>query len=298
MSFLETIREKYVEWVNDARYLILARFNRRTMEHKHFAVLCSKRGNAIYKQRILRRFSRLHRKLKKVQFFNPRSHSRQSTCALWITLTYDVNLRSFDEAWQTISLDFNRFRARLQKLYGNLSIIRVYESTKKGYPHVHLIAVFHEKVFSTFKRWSVQHNRFLWRVPENSEISNCWHSNVDVQALSGMDYPLKYLKKYLTKSVDVTNPDATTINTLALTWNYHKRSFGLTRDLITSLRISNQKHQKYYQTDLDGNLLHEESIVFLGVIDAKHLKLKEKVAFLWLNDQQTNDALHAINEKA
>ena len=51
------IVERYVEWVNDVKYMILSRWD--GSENEVFAVKCAKRGNDVYRSRVSRRFAGL-----------------------------------------------------------------------------------------------------------------------------------------------------------------------------------------------------------------------------------------------
>ena len=70
-----------------------------------------------------------------------------TTHCLFLTLTYDTKLDDRDTARQTIYIEYNRAVTRLRRKYGQISILRVWEASKKGYPHIHAILLFHDSKF-------------------------------------------------------------------------------------------------------------------------------------------------------
>jgi hypothetical protein len=89
------IVEKYIEWVSEATYMILSKWNKAEWKNDVFAVKCTKRGNDVYHSRVESRFRGLSRKAENLVFFNSKDRNNQkTTCALWATLTYDTKLCS------------------------------------------------------------------------------------------------------------------------------------------------------------------------------------------------------------
>lgn len=290
MTFLSDTRAEYLDWVNDDKFLVINKFNIRTLESQAYAFLCSKRGNATYRRRVLRRFGTLARQLQKLHFFNPLSPLAQYTPALWVTLTYDPKLATLQEAWKTIAKDFNRFRANLQKQFGNLSLVRIFEATRNGYPHIHAILVFHDHLFNAFPKFSRRHDRLVWRVQETENIKKYWHSFIDVQAVHSLDNPLRYLKKYLTKSITAETKAQAVINTLAMTWKFKRRSFALSSDLIKALHISKPYKKTVAQTNLLGETLDEIEVTVVGVVPRSVLGIKSRDSWIKLNPDQQQEA--------
>lgn len=293
MSYLESVRDEYLTWVKDSKYLILNKFNSLTGTSEVFGVLCSKRGNATYKRRILARFGRLSRSLSKLHFFDPTSRLTEYTPALFITLTYNTKLCTIPEAWERIAKEFNNFRAKLHQQYGKLSLIRVFESTINGYPHIHAVIVFQNHLFPSSRKWSRRANRYVWRIPDadNKLIKSFWHSpNSDIQAVNSMGSPLRYLRKYLSKSIDIQGANNATINTLALTWKHKRRSFALSTDLIKALHNSNPIRKTVTQTDLLGNKLNNITLTVVGVVPSSLLALEKDQYFIKLTPEQSFNA--------
>ena len=165
--------------------------NREKWKNDVFAVKCAKRGNDVYRSRVYHRFKGLCSKAENLTFFNPEDRGTKKTRALWVTLTYDVKLCEFGEAWRNIGIEFNRFMAYVRKQFGRVSCCRVFESFENGYPHIHCILLF-EASFSVFRDKKGQ-----FRIHEKDIIAEGWHSIVDVEAMSSLAGGFFYLKKYL-----------------------------------------------------------------------------------------------------
>ena len=69
------------------------------------------------------------------------------TNILFINLTYDTKLCSFNEAWRKIAKEFNLWKANIRKKFGDFSVFRCFEAFENGHPNKHLVAVFKEQYF-------------------------------------------------------------------------------------------------------------------------------------------------------
>ena len=189
---------------------------------------------------------------------------------------------------------FNRFKANLRKKYGAFDMFRVWEAHKSGYPHGHLIAIFHDQEFDAF------FYQGSWRIQEKREIEEAWpcgHS--DVEALASTRGGISYVAKYLGKlhRVGVTGQgvqaDAgddmaslvsrTSARTLSLMWIFRKRSFSLSkgfRSAIDAIRtLHNQNPARLGQVDLAGDPIYSYTLIgFWGgdfLTWTKRLKISE-----------------------
>ena len=145
------IVKHYVEWVSEDKYMIMARWNDTTWKNDVFAVKCAKRGNDVYRFRVYRRFKGLSAQTQNLLFFNPKDRGVKKTRALFVTLTYDTKLCSFQDAWRNIGVEFNRFMAYIRKQFGKIATCRVFESFENGYPHIHCILFFEVTCFTVFR---------------------------------------------------------------------------------------------------------------------------------------------------
>jgi len=279
------IVERYEEWVSEVKYMILTRWN--GSKNEVFAVKCAKRGNDVYRWRVSRRFKGLCSMADDVVFFNPKDRGVKKTRALWVTLTYDIKLCDFEDAWRNIGKELNRFMACVRKRFGKVSCCRVFESFENGYPHIHCILLFESTWFNVFRDKEGQ-----FRVHSKELIAKGWHSHVDVKAMSSLARGFSYQKKYLLKNIDVENADSKALKTLALCWAFRKRAFSvsglfrkLLHDLINTMHNSNRQPR---QVTLSGEALLEFRYYVIGFVPADVVRLKEDVWFSKLTSEQVD----------
>jgi hypothetical protein len=139
----EDIIEKYVAWVLDHRYMVMAHLREawktEAGQYKYVAVKCAKRGNDVYVSRVDSRLYGLGFHVPNMDFdFEKNPY----TNILFITLTYNTKLCSFDVAWKNIGKEFNLWKADVRKKFGDFSVFRCFEAFENGHPHIHLIAFF------------------------------------------------------------------------------------------------------------------------------------------------------------
>ena len=133
------------------------------------------------------------------------------------------------EAWETEGEDFNRWIRNLRKKFGRISYFRSLEASKKGYPHIHILMMFHEYEFK------VTAIRGKYRIREKEAFEKSWHSFVDVQVIRRFREGVRYVTKYSTKT---KNESKTQVLTLALCWLFRKRSFAISGDLQEVIELS------------------------------------------------------------
>jgi hypothetical protein len=302
------IIEKYKEWVSEDTYMILSKWNPKKWKNDVFAVKCSKRGNDVYRSRVKNRFVGLSNKAENLFFFNPKDrNNKQTTHALWTTLTYDAKLCSYKEAWEKIGIEFNGFMAYIRSNFGKISCCRVFESFENGYPHIHCILLFQEYTFSAFRDAKGQ-----FRVHEKDIIAQGWHSNVDVKAMSSLAGGFSYLKKYLLKGIDFETADSKGLKTLTLCWIFRKRAFSVSgsfrkalTDLITNLHNSNKFLIQtritlfgYESTILDNEIVKNEKFFLLGFVLGKDIKIEKNTWRTILNSEQLDLLNDCLKEKS
>lgn len=264
----------YLNWVQEDEYLILAEYDEvEGYTGNYVGVKASKRGNDVYAKRVKDRFSRLH-EVPNVEFFNHKDRSkRHKTKALFTTLTFDQKDLLLSDSWTQIGINFNRFMANIRKKYGKVSLVRVWESHKSGYPHIHVILLFHEHEFNAF------HYNGSWRTKEKRQIESCWsHGFSDVEALASIQGGLRYLGKYLGKVHGLPQEgigrsesssyggqgsnlakliNNASVKTLAIMWAFRKRAFSISKDLAEFIRILHNSNFEgdlgvFVQLDLEG----------------------------------------------
>lgn len=296
------IVERYVKWVSEDKYMILARSKRIhedslkgfNFDTEYFAVKCAKRGNDLYRSRVYGRFKGLCGNSETLVFFNPKDRGMKRTRALWVTLTYDVKLCTFDEAWRDVGIEFNRFMAYTRKKFGSVSCCRVFESFENGHPHIHCILLF-ETWFSVFRDSKGQ-----FRVHAKDTIAEAWHSNVDVKAMSSLAGGFSYLKKYLLKNNNVNKADSKALMTLALCWAFRKRAFSVSgqfrKALADLIRILHNSNKETIQVSLFGRILVEEKFRVLGFVPVDILGLANDVWFAILSSEAISSVDQYLSE--
>lgn len=284
---------------------------------EYLAVKCSKRGNDVYQRRIKLRLGWLDEKVKDKKFFEIKSFQVDKvvkTSLLWVTLTWDPNQGDLVFAWENLGKHFNRFISALRRKYGRISYLRVWESYESGFPHVHAVMLFEEAEFTVFPHWDSKEGKLSFRIQEKKEISDLWHSFVDIQAISSLSNVFTYLKKHQEKVIlglsgsiqerkgsdppqgfDLENVKG--LRTLFLSWLFRKRSFSVSgdfreklHDLISHLHNSNMEKN---QVDLFGARVREWEYDFLGVFSGSELGIPSGI---WVKRLEEAE-IHVILKK-
>jgi len=229
---LQGLEAFYLEWRTFDEYMVLQRQTdnlriKGELEKETIAVKCAKRGNDVYWWRVWKRLKFL-RSLKSHTLFDPHS-SIQLSNVLFVSLSYDIKKSTVREAWETVGETFNKWIRNLRKKYGSISYLRCWEAFENGYPHIHVVMIFHEYqfkiAFSQLKRTKYGSYRRVYRIKEKVEFEKSYHSFFDVEAVQKMREGIVYITKYLRKD---GHPLQTL--TLALCWLFRKQSFAVSGD--------------------------------------------------------------------
>ena len=281
----DLLEQLYVYWRDLSEFLVLRslRVNPRTWssEWSYIGVKSSKRGNDVYISRVKRRLNWLSN-MENVTFFSPSDFQaggkKVFSSALWLTLTYDANRCSRAEALERIGEEWNRFLVSLRsKFRGGVSVLRSWETSEKGYPHVHACLLFHEAKFQVFPWISENEQKeahLTYRIENREEISSLWHSHVDIQAISSTRKLFNYMRKYQTKTLMSSDSPKGT-RTMAFLWLHRKRSFSVSGDFRAALsdliRLLHNSRRELRQTRLDGSIEAPTVWEFCGVFSGEEL---------------------------
>ena len=266
------------EWRDFCEYGVIQRqvWNGRTIDKKTLAVKCSKRGNDVYRSRVAKRFGVLERLCcggRDVEFFGFQD-SNPKVRLVFVTLTW-VGSGSISDSWEVVGEHFNRWITRIRQKFGRVSYARCWESTQRGYPHVHLMVFLHETQLHGFKTLDQQGN-FIWRLEEKSEFESSWEAFVDVRAVRTYSSVIRYLRKRSMFGTDKGNVDDGDV-TLSLCWIFRKRSFAMSKDLVSAMADwIHSLHKSKCQSRLDGGFV-QETWVWIGVFSAVELNLDGSV---------------------
>jgi len=280
----DLLEQLYVYWRDLSEFLVLRslRVNPRTWssEWSYVGVKSSKRGNDVYISRVKRRLNWLSN-MENVTFFSPSDFQaggkKVYSSALWLTLTYDAKRCSRAAALERIGQEWNRFLASLRSKYGHVSVLRSWETSEKGYPHVHACLLFQEARFQVFP-WISENDQkeahLTYRIEEKDQISSLWHSHVDIQAISSTRKLFNYMRKYQTKTLMSSDSPKGT-RTMAFLWLHRKRSFSVSGDFRAALsdliRLLHNSRRELRQTRLDGSIEASTVWEFCGVFSGEEL---------------------------
>jgi len=254
---LDRIIEAFIEWATFNEYLIFRKENVHTYEKEYKAVKAAKRGNDVYAWKLGKRLKHLFN-LPEFEFFNPKDRNKvQKTKALFMTFTFRREI-SLDQAWEEVRKYFNRTRAGIEKRYGKIDLIRVWEAQSDGYPHIHCIALFRETEFETF------FYNGKWRINEKELLTSYWRWGFsDVFALYSIGAGVGYVLKYVTKvnnALLMEKRDRKLVLSLALMWIFRKRAFSISRDFGVFL-IEEKDDRPRGQVDLEGKSIYRWYLV-------------------------------------
>lgn len=275
-SNFKELQEFYQEWRDYNEYLVMQKQIERPkmkgeVDRETVATKCSKRGNDVYWWRVDKRLKFLNN-LSSNLFDSHRNMKK--TNVLFATLTQDIGRCSVKDACETVGTDYNNWIRALRKKYGRISCFRCWEASKKGYLHIHVLMIFHDHefkiAFSQMKRTSKGY-RHVYRIEEKEEFEKSWHSFVDIQAIRELKEGIRYVTKYLTKTL---NESQTQNLTLALCWLFRKRSFAVSGDFLESLKLEliSFRINHLVQTDLQGfEISLNVEFIFIGIFSAKKL---------------------------
>ncbi len=272
--------ELYKNWRDQSEYLILC-YHRRDFMLEYRAVKCAKRGNDVYNWRIGQKFKALEMLASlygENKIFDINQAEPKTNCLL-VTFTYDTKLKKKIDAWHDVSLEYNRAITRLRQKFGKISVLRVWESFRNGYPHIHAILLFDDKRFNVFEHWTTN-NKSTFRIQEKAEFSKVWHSNVDVLGVSSVRGAVGYLIKYLKK---VHSGESKHNLTLASLWINHKQSFAMSGNFserLANIRLDlrNLRNSKrpIIQTTLEGEKI-KPTCVLVGIFSMDEIKSVNKI---------------------
>ena len=265
----------YKKWREQKEYFVLREWKNGTLG-KPKAFKCSKRGNDVYRWRINQRFKEIDELAEfygDSKLFDVNRADPKTNC-LFVTFSYDTKLTDKESAWIKISEEYNRAITALRKKFGKITVLRVWEAFKNGYPHIHAIMLFEKKKFDVFEHWT-SNNKSTYRIKDKSDFENTWHSFVDVMAVDSVKGALRYISKYLRK---VHSEGSKHEFTLANMWIHRKQSFavsGAFYEQLKTIRLDmcdlHNSNRITYQTDLEGQKI-KRNFVFVGIFTLDEIR--------------------------
>ena len=200
------------------------------VKSESFSVVSSKRGNAVYSRRLMRRIARLQGVVPDRKFFRLSDRYVRGSW-LWCSFEFDANRFSVEDSWLLISGCWNRFKSWLVKRFGRIcfwvfrqahpSVGRLF-----GYCHFHVIIQFLEREFSGFRHVDRKTGRLSFRIDEKDLLASNWSVGfVDVKMVQSVQAVLSYGARYGSRALSRGKADLT----LALGWKFKRRGFSMSR---------------------------------------------------------------------
>lgn len=225
----------FKKWKNQNEYGVLDQIQP-DGDRKLILFKLAKRGNDVYHYRLLKRLEPFLRN-KKFKLKLAELHG------IFLTLTFDpkwveeYGVWDKVQAWKLISYKWNLFLTKFRKKYPYMFLFRVWEATKKGYPHIHCIIYF---------------SRFVWI--DKNWLDMAWGAHTWIEAIRHPIKAFHYLVKYLLK----THEDPEHIITLVSLWLFRKRAFSI--HLL--FHLIPLKHNSNHLCDAEVKFAY----LFLGIV--------------------------------
>ncbi|MBA7681565.1 hypothetical protein ES703_89905 [subsurface metagenome] len=246
---IDMLIREYKIWLNELLYLQFD--DEKTGET--YLIKAAKRGNLAYRNQVRNtlaeragffndpKFKKLllrNKPLVSGERINPISN------ILFLTLTWNPNifLGNRKRAWLTIDYFYNKFITRFRKKYGKTWVLKSIESTKEGFPHLHLLLIC-KNSFDCFRHTGK--NGVTYRIKEKQEIAKTWNSFVDIVVPTHVQDVKNYIVKDILKQYERFSKRRTAQDflSLAFCWLFRKQSYsisGFSRDLIVFSIIQTQ----------------------------------------------------------
>jgi hypothetical protein len=232
-------------------------------------VKVAKRGNDVYRSKVNLRFSGIADAIGRFDVFRMFSKRSGESRAFFVTLTWDVGYCKAEDAWRndsefSVSRFYNRWISGLRRRFGKVDVVRVWDSGKQGYPHPHVLVVIRNHWLPVFSH-RAQGGKTSWRLEETerSLVKGNWPFFVDISSANSLTHAIGYMGKRAGYGTAYGDLDDHGDRTLALTWAFRKRGYGISGDLIVNNRNSNVAESRS-----SGDIW-----AFLGVFSALELGL-------------------------
>lgn len=291
-------------WRDEREYMVF----RRVSDGKVKAVKCSKRGNDVYVSRVKKRFRLFEHNIEDTKFFDVADAFKVDkvvrTRLLWVTLTWNsTKFPSIRRSWwgkrrvewkmkngknrcsdvhvtegcRCVSCEWNRWIAAVRSRYGKVSVLRSWEASQRGYPHVHAVLSFESSEFKVFPWFNEKDGRMSFRIQEKHEFDSLWGSNTDIEAISSSKKLASYVMKYQLKVNEGREDNrsdgqvsmgskAQGSKTLAFMWLFSKRSYSMSKSLQGLFsRLDNDLH--------NSKMVKKDFWELLGVFSGSELGL-------------------------
>ena len=267
---INSLITEFKKWVHEPLFLTF--YNEEKNEFCFHRA--AKRGNSIYRRLIKEKLKQ------RTEFFeDPRFEKlllreedvpgyrkkKLISNTLFLTLTWNPNIFFWSKkrAWLSLEYFYNKFITRFRKKYGRCWVLKGVESTKLGFPHIHLLLIC-KNSFDVFVHKNKDTGKKTYRIKEKPNIAKSWNSHIDILVPSNVQSVRNYVVKDILSQYDKTEKRRTTQDflSLALCWLFRKQSYaisGFSHDLIT---------ERLIQTQIDKILSSNqaEDMIYCGIV--------------------------------
>ena len=279
---IDGLMDYYKTWRDYDEFMILHRAKSDTRDDKKtIAVKCSKRGNDVYGRRTKNRLGFL-KASENLEFFSPKDFDCEKvvhTRLLWITLTWDTNLCSLNESWESGQYYFNLWITNLRNHYGDIDVLRFPQASPDrdgkayGYQHFHIVLLFRDYEFTVFPYLNDK-LEMSYRIEEKDEFIRKanWHSFTDIRAINSMKGIYQYAIKHYENAGFGTSEEATLNN--AICWIFKKKSYTVSGGFRESYSefIKTLRNSKASLVQIDLFCIeHKAKWIFIGIFSVFEL---------------------------
>ena len=271
-EILDDCVNSFVAWRDSPDYLIF-REELKDGSVRFRGGKARKRGNDIDLWKLNKRFKEAEKRFDSLLKFERKEHSTSRDNTFFFTLTYDRTDLSIGEAWEGVSPDYQRYVAWLRKNFGPCAVIRVFSAHADGYPHIHFVITFKDRMWAVKWHRGADGRRRLRLLRKNGPkgvdptveyLASGWeHGFIDVQGVSDTKTVFGYLLGYASgQEVDKElKKNITNDKSLALNWLFRKRSFAISNpDLIFFTSTTRTK-----SPSRDPNIRHVDLVAIVRI---------------------------------
>lgn len=280
--------KQYKAWASRKDYLLLV--NKDTNELVPIPI--AKRGNERYQWRMRTKLRILSEDLSGKEKYC----KKRKTKAFFITLTYDPKIKgqsTLDEQWCKVGKDWNNFMSRLRRTVGSVEAIRVFETTKKGAPHIHAVIFTKDKAWTTSKV-RCQDGKYRWLLRAKPVLEKIWINGfIQVSGIVILARAMNYiLGTYFGKGYLYDEQNSMG---LAMMWIYRKRAMSYTRNITLLDSISIIKKMRTRVDTKFEFLAVVSSRLSLHKMDIVSYEVQETdqglEIFVWCKTKDVNETL-------
>ena len=287
------LKNSFNKWCDAGTYMS---FESEKGELHNFLV--AKRGNRVYEGLLQKRICKELSFVGDPRFKNmivrnkPGFRTTSLSNVFFVTLTCDTKKYQNNKkvAWLSFEKDYNLFMIRLRQKIGDVWVLKIVESTKRGFPHIHLLMIT-KNSFDVFKPQNLTCNnckkkfpvsfesyhvkcpycesgmKHNFRMKQSSLIKRLWKSNVDILSPKNVNGVINYCLKDMFKQFKHRSAANRDSLSLVMGWIFGKQSYSISlsyaTDLITDVSVIQNQIQQIKEDH------PKQKLRYLGLLDVK-----------------------------